>query len=133
MRADVYIAALLALLSAPPLLARDVFVNNTTGDDQANGFAETHNPFGGPMRTIRCGLAALGPGDRLVLANTGAIYHEAIWLSGPRHHGFENRPLVVEGNGAVIDGTVMADDRAWRHYRDDIFAMRPRRLACRRR
>ena len=129
MRLACVFAVCVQLLATPPLLARDVFVNNATGDDQANGLAESHGPFGGPMRTIRCGLAALGPGDRLVLVDTGVAYHESICLSGPNHHGFEGRPLIIDGGGSVIDGTVTAEPGAWHHDRNDIFTMRPRRLA----
>ncbi len=82
----------------------------------------------GPVETIGRGLEIAGRGDRLIIANTGIAYHEMLGLSGPHHSGTAKHPFVVVGNGATIDGTVLAAPGAWRHVAGNTFAMRPRRL-----
>jgi hypothetical protein len=117
-----------SLLLAWPCAARDIYVNNETGDDLANGRAAQQGSVGGPVRSIARALELLGKSDRLVLAATDEPYREPICLSG-RHRGTARYPLVVDGGGAVLDGTVLADERAWQHHEGEVFAMRPRRLA----
>jgi hypothetical protein len=62
------------------------------------------------------------------LANTGEPYREMITLSDVRQRGYPDQPLVIDGNGAVLDGTVMAAPGAWKYENDHIFSFRPRRL-----
>lgn len=123
------LSALLLVVVTAPAAARDVFVNNQTGDDRSTGRTPTVGPMGGPVRTIRCALALVTKGGHIVLAKTDTPYCESICLSGVEHRGFAGRPLVIDGNGATLDGTVVAASGAWKHVRDDVYAMRPRRLA----
>jgi hypothetical protein len=127
-----YCVGLLLLLFSSPVVARDIFVDNATGDDAANGRAAEQSTLGGPVRTIARALELLTNGDRLTLADNDEPYCEPICLSGPRHRGTQRHPLVIDGGGAVLDGTVMAQYGAWRHVRGDVFAMRPQRLTYQR-
>jgi hypothetical protein len=52
-----------------------------------------------------------------------------ISLSDVHHRGYPDQPLVISGNGATLDGTVVAAPGAWRYENDHIFSFRPRRLA----
>lgn len=114
---------------APALCSgRDLFVNNQTGDDRLSGLKQELREDDGPLATISRALKLAGPGDRINVANTGEPYREQLSVFGCDLHGFENRPLTLSGHGAVLDGSVMSADRAWRHVEGDVFAMNPRRL-----
>jgi hypothetical protein len=108
--------------------ARDLFVNNQTGHDDLTGLSVEIKDQDGPVETICCALKLAAPGDRIEIANTGEPYREQVSIFGCNLRGYEDRPLTINGNGAVIDGTVLAADGAWRHVAGDVFAMRPRRL-----
>jgi hypothetical protein len=119
---------LLALIS-PSASARDLFVNNRTGDDASEGYdAHGQGSLTGPMRTIGAALAEARPGDRIVLANTGEAYRESITLFGSQHSGNRRNPFVIQGNGAVLDGTGMIPGHVWEHRGGGVYRFRPRRL-----
>jgi hypothetical protein len=54
-----------------------------------------------------------GRADRIVLANTGVPYREAIGLCGGDHSGGPFNWFVIEGNGATLDGSAPIDPLAW--------------------
>lgn len=104
--------SLVALLAgAIPAAGRDLVVNNATGK---------------PFPTIREALCAAGPGDRIVLVNTGQPYRECITLAGSRVSGSDAGPLVLAGNGAVLDGSAPIPPGAWQNYENTVFRFRPR-------
>jgi hypothetical protein len=106
---------LLCLLSLPArLAARDLFVSNATGNDTNDGASATSlGERQGPFRTISRALRAARNGDRIIVENTGAAYHESLTLQAKRHSGVEGRPFVLVGNGAVLDGTEPVPPNAW--------------------
>ena len=109
--------------------ARDVFVNNNGGDDRATGLlAESSPDMNGPVRTIAKALRLAQLGDRIVLAANEEPYRESISLVGERHSGLEDYPFVIEGNGALLDGSMPVPPNAWNHVRGEIFAFQPPRL-----
>ena len=102
--------------------ARDVFVNNQTGDDRRDGSsAVVIDGAGGPCRSIRRALQLAQHGDRIILAGTDEPYRESITLQAGRHSGVENRPFEIVGNGAVLDGSQPVPKSAWRHVGDEIY------------
>lgn len=107
-------------------LAKDIYVNNLRGDDRFDGLSE-RNAGGeqGPVRTINRALQLADFGDRVVIANEGEPYRESISLYGNRNSGHAELPFLVEGNGAILDGTVPIDHRAWQHVRGDLYRFRP--------
>jgi len=108
---------------------RDVYVDNVAGDDRHSGDAAKPSGTGvGPCRTIARALRSAKRGDQIVLAPTGVPYRESITLEGLRHSGFANRAFVIEGNGAILDGSTPVPGTAWEHYRGDVFRFRPRRM-----
>jgi hypothetical protein len=124
-------AVCLAILIVPSLTeARDIYVDNVGGDDLFNG--STAEPVGvdGPVRTIARALRLAEPHDRVVLANTGTPYRESVSLSG-RHSGSPAVPFVLDGNGAVLDGSAPIDPRLWSPVRGQkgVFRFRPPRMA----
>jgi len=96
----------LTLLAAPMASGRDIHVNNLDGDDSFTGRrAGNLSDWSGPVRSIARALELAVQGDRIVLANSGEPYRESISLAGSRHSGDVLRPLVIEGNGAILDGS----------------------------
>lgn len=117
-----------AALSSSPLLARDYFVNNSTGNDAFSGLQETaETQYAGPLRTIQRALKKVQPGDRIILAKTDEPYREMLSLSGPNHRSDGVNPLVILGNGAVLDGTRPIDPRSWKFVADSVYRYEPRR------
>jgi hypothetical protein len=126
-RMYVLVAMAIAWL-AQPAIAATWYVDNMIGSDDLNGRTAAPRSGDGPFRTIAMALAVAGKGDRVELAATPVPYRELISLSGPRHQGFVDRPFTIAGNGAVLDGTVVAEFGGWQPVGGDLFAMRPRRL-----
>ncbi|REK08961.1 MAG: right-handed parallel beta-helix repeat-containing protein [Planctomycetota bacterium] len=109
--------------------ARDIYVSNLGGDDRRDGTnARSLGARSGPVATISKALRLAQPSDRIVLANTGQPYREALSLVGSQHGGSVLGPLVIEGQGARLDGSVGIPDDQWEHVAGDVFAYRPQRL-----
>jgi hypothetical protein len=129
MRKLLLIAVAVVFTTATSAAARDVFVDNRAGDDHFDARFPT-TQFGlvsGPARTIAKAIRLASAGDRIILANTGVPYQEEVSLSGPRKSGFSFRPLVIEGNGAMLDGSAPAT--GWQPAGGDVFRFRPERMA----
>ncbi len=121
---------LLTLLLAPEAIAKDIHVNNLHGDDTFTGRQTQNLPDrSGPVRSIARALRLASQGDRIVLANTAEPYREAIALSGSRHSGYSFRPFVIEGNGAVLDGSAPVAPETWENHQGPVFRFAPPRLA----
>lgn len=85
------------LLSSVPLLAtpspaRDWIVNPESGADTNEGSAAS------PLATAQAAVDKAGPGDRVVLLPSGAVYPQSIDLSRAPNG------LVLDGNGVALDG-----------------------------
>jgi len=118
----------LSVIAAPEAQGRDIYVNNTGGDDTFTGRAAENVPGReGPVRTIAKALRLAQSGDRIVLANTGEPYRESISFVGSRLGGMAWQPLTLVGNGAVLDGSAPVPPEAWQHHRDNIFRFTPAR------
>lgn len=114
------------LVLAMPAHARDIYVNNVEGDDTSNGGESVNvRTRNGPVRTLAKALRLAMPGDRIVLTNTGLPYRESVSLVGWRNGGSGVHPLVIEGNGAALDGSAPVPPDAWEHYRDAVFRFHP--------
>jgi len=120
----------LAACLASAAAAREIYVNNLDGDDGFTGRqARNMSDGSGPVRSIARALELATSGDRIVLAATGEPYRESISLVGSRHSGYSFGPFVIEGNGAILDGSAPVPPEAWEHYRGPVFRFRPPRLA----
>jgi hypothetical protein len=116
-------AILFAVLPAPVTSARDIFVDNQSGSDRADGSSATS-----ACLTIRRGLALAENGDRILLKKTGQPYRESVTLQASRHSGSATRPFEIVGNGATLDGSVPVPTEAWEHHEGSIFRFRPAAL-----
>lgn len=109
---------------------RDIYVNNITGEDRFSGAQSVATPeMTGPVRTIARALQLASGGDRIVLAATEQPYRESVAIAGTRLSGSLRRPLVIKGNGALLDGSTAVPPEAWQHYRGTVFRFRPARKA----
>lgn len=108
---------------------RDIFVDNTAGDDRSSGGQPVNSIYqNGPVRTIARALRVAGNGDTIVLAKSDVPYRESISLVGSRHSGLPKEPFVIRGNGAILDGSAPVPPQAWEHYRGATFCFRPPRM-----
>ncbi|HZZ29547.1 MAG TPA: right-handed parallel beta-helix repeat-containing protein [Pirellulales bacterium] len=106
--------------------AREIYVNNASGSDLLDGAATSNvNPGQGPFQTIAKALRTAGPGDHIILANTGQPYREAVSLVGSRLSGTAYQPFTIEGNGATLDGTTPVPQNAWEWFSNDVFRFQP--------
>jgi hypothetical protein len=113
------------LLVSSSAAGREIFVNNQAGDDRRAGTVADSQGGLGPCRTIGKALRIAGPGDRIIVANTGEPYRESITLQGARHSGSDAFPFTIVGNGAVLDGTVSLAAASWEYAGNDTFRTRP--------
>ncbi|MGA2035659.1 MAG: right-handed parallel beta-helix repeat-containing protein [Thermoguttaceae bacterium] len=126
------IAAWIAVAWLMPLAAaagRDIYVNNASGDDRFSGDQQRSvSDVLGPVRTIAKALRLAVAGDRIVLAQNDEPYRESFTILGRRLSGTASQPLVIEGNGAVLDGSAPVPPDQWVFYRDNLFRFRPPRM-----
>lgn len=113
--------------------ARDLFVSNTGGDDTFDGLTpQAMGDYIGPTQTINRALHLARKGDRIIIANTGVPYRESIALVGNKHAGDGFRPFIIEGNGAVLDGSIETPLDGWEAFATDEFRFRPERMSFQR-
>ena len=108
--------------------ARDIHVNNVGGNDRSSGMLQASAGGEGPVRTIDRALHLAQVGDRVLLANTGVPYRETMSLSAAQHCGSPGAPLVIEGNGAILDGSQPVPAARWENIGQGVFRFRPQRL-----
>lgn len=129
MRLSVLTFALFMLAAAQTAAARDLFVNNVSGDDHNDALAATFSGNRrGPAQTITKALRVAEAGDRVFLAKTERPYRECVTLQGGRHSGFGSYPFVLDGQGATLDGTRPVPVDAWTHAGGGVFRFQPTRM-----
>lgn len=113
------ISALSLLLAAGggmPAFAKVIYVDNRTGEDVYDGTAaEVSGLRTGPVRSLERAHVLVRPGDTIEIANNGDAYpyYDSLRLIGDRCSGVPSHPVVVNGHGAVIDGSEPVDPAAW--------------------
>jgi hypothetical protein len=122
--------AILTCLLIRPAAARDIFVDNVSGDDKSTGLnSKSTGDTTGPVHSISKALRLATAGDRIVLARSGQPYHECVALVGGRRSGAGRLlPFILDGNGATLDGSAPIPSDGWTHYRDNVFRFRPKTL-----
>jgi len=121
-----FIAAVFWGILGSASIAREIYVNNISGDDKLCGdMAVATTNINGPVRTINKALRLALAGDRVVLANTGQPYRESISLQGERHSSVRENAFVLQGNGAILDGSAPVPDDRWEYVEGDIFRFQP--------
>lgn len=100
------IAAVFAAFFGLAVAADTVYVDNHKGDDRNSGLVPTQ-----PVATFKRAVTLLKPGTTLHLVNTGKSYREMLSLHNIS--GTPARPVVIEGNGAVLSGLTDLDPARW--------------------
>lgn len=124
----VLLSVLVFCFTASAANAADIYVDNLLGDDVFDGLSQ--RPLGvtsGPVKSIGRAVRLVGRGDVIHVANTGVPYYESVDLVGDRNSGFPLTPLVVEGNGAVLDGARTLPPEAWKQVAADVWKFTPTR------
>jgi hypothetical protein len=101
----------------------DIFVNGDTGSDTYDGAAmiligASH----GPVATLHRAIQIWKPGDRIVLHKTARPYREALVLVGV--NGTAAQPVIVEGNGAVLQGLTITSPDQWTDNGNGLISMK---------
>lgn len=123
-------AAAIGVLFAGNAAARDLYVDNVAGDDRRDGASEkVAGVGGGPCKSIRRALELAHNGDRIFLAKTDEPYRESITFQAEKNSGLPDRPFILFGNGAILDGTQEIPRRAWEPAGGNELRFRPRSLA----
>lgn len=100
-------------LCASQLCARTLYVDNVNGSDRYNGLAAVADPAagGGPFQSIAHAFSKAQLSDRIEVINTGVPYRGGNVLN--RVGGTAEKPMVIEGNGAVISGLARVGPGKW--------------------
>jgi hypothetical protein len=109
-------------VTVAPVLAADLYVNNTNGSDSLNGRVPYH--IGGrigPLQTMREALRRVVPGQRIVMVPTPRPYTEDVVVSGSRVRGMRRYPIVIEGNGVEWIGTKPLDVGEFRYLGENLY------------
>ncbi len=116
------------LLCGTPALAEVIYVDNFIGDDAYDGKTATPITRGsGPVRTIARGLQLLQLGQTLNIANRGQPYYQSLELTGGRLSGTPHGAIIVEGNGAELNGSFPIPKTAWRKVEKQLWKFTPLR------
>jgi hypothetical protein len=104
------------VIAASTAGAKEIYVNNQTGSDQATGTADA------PLRSARRAVAMADAGDVIHLLPEGAIYREMITLA-------DKREITIEGHNCVVSGAdpLPADPAAWEKAGEGLHRIRLKR------
>ena len=110
---------LFPLFLAGSLAAKEVYVDNANGNDNAPGTKTS------PVRTIRHAMELLASGDTLHLTPNPQPYTEPIHFSGRNRHlaGNPGRPTIVDGHGARFSGLRHRTASEWTKTGRDIYTL----------
>jgi hypothetical protein len=88
----------------------DLQVDPTKGNDANDGRAK-------PVKTIARAIRLAQPGDTIHL--TPAVYYEsAVFID---KHGEPGKPIILDGHGAVLDGSEPVTAARWRQVAPDLY------------
>ncbi|MDD4870645.1 MAG: right-handed parallel beta-helix repeat-containing protein [Kiritimatiellae bacterium] len=101
---------------------RTLYVNNVTGNDNFDGLKSEPDTDGktGPFATIGKAFASVCTSDHIEIANTGRPYKGRNGLV--KAGGTADKPLLVNGNGALISGLDRVPKEKWNTIRKGIVA-----------
>lgn len=112
MRNSFWCGLVLLFVVAPMSAARDLYVNQITGDERNDGLAAVPGATGvGPVKTIHRAVRSAQPGDTVHLAALDEPYHES-----PVFHDRicpADKPITLDGHGATITGAERMDLATW--------------------
>ncbi|MFO0946851.1 MAG: right-handed parallel beta-helix repeat-containing protein [Planctomycetota bacterium] len=114
----------LSFWATVPAFGIDLFVNNRVGNDRYAGTSPTLDAgLDGPFRTLDGAWQQVKPGDRIILMPTDSPYRVDAVLSGVRVQGRPNFPIILEGNGVELVGTIPIAPEDWRYFRRGAYVL----------
>lgn len=114
------------LLIASTATARTIYVDNQIGVDVNDGTSPTITGLqSGPVRTLRRAQVLVRPGDVIEIANTGVPYYDSLRLVGSQASGVPSQPTVVNGNGAIFDGSDPVTAEQWQPLGKGLWRLDP--------
>ncbi|MCB1231263.1 MAG: right-handed parallel beta-helix repeat-containing protein [Verrucomicrobiae bacterium] len=96
------------------IFATDLYVDPKTGNDAADGDAAA------PLESIAMAIKRAIAGDTIYL-----VHHGERWTDLPTFHsksGEPGKPIVLDGQGAVLDGSEPLDPAQWTDLGDGLFS-----------
>lgn len=104
-----------------PAIAAELEVDNLRGSDlQANTGGQR---LQAPYRTIQRAIDHAIVGDTIKLRVTGQPYRECVSINTRNDLGTRDFPLIIDGNGATLDGTKPLGVLDWTAMGGDLFEM----------
>jgi len=100
---------------------RVLYVNNETGSDFFDGLSPEPNkevPGKGPFASLQKAFSSVVTSDQISVANTGKPYPGGNSLS--QAGGTAERPMVIDGHGAVISGLDIIPAKSWKKLQNNI-------------
>ncbi len=116
------IQTLLSLMPARNAYAENLLVDNVRGSDQQR--RDSGGELRSPFRTLQKAIDSVEIGDMITVTNTGVPYHETVSLGTQRRLGTARFPLVIEGNGAIFDGSQELTNFDWEGAGSDLFELK---------
>lgn len=101
---------LIAFLFPAGAMSRDLHVDPVTGSDSNDGVSA-------PVKSIARGIRLAKPGDTVYLA-PGRYYQSAVFHE---KHGTEKQPIVLDGQGAILDGSEPVTSSEWEQVAPGLF------------
>lgn len=100
----------ISLGTAPSLVARDLVVDPDVGDDHFDGVAK-------PVKSIARAIRLVRPGDTIHLKPI--VYRD--WAAFYDKQGEPDRPIILDGHGATLDGCDPLEPSAWKEETPGLF------------
>jgi len=105
-----------------PVMATELEVDNLRGSDlQANTGGQR---LQAPYRTLQRAIDHAIVGDTIKLRVTGEPYRECVSINTRNDFGARDFPLIIDGNGATLDGTKPLGVLDWRAVGGDLFELK---------
>ncbi len=109
LRIFLHLFILVAVAGVAP--GRSLYVDPRNGSDASDGLVAEPAGASGPVATIKRAVALAQPGDVILLIPGASPYYEQVFFADKS--GGEGEPIVLDGQGATIDGTVPIQPEEW--------------------
>lgn len=99
--------------------AREIHVNPQTGANSNDGLAAEPAGGSGPVASIQRAVALAQPGDTISLDADSTPYYEQVFFADKS--GTAEAPIILDGQGATIDGSVPIVRDEWEEVSDGLY------------
>tara|TARA_R100000027_G_scaffold37442_1_gene27541 strand:- start:20248 stop:21666 length:1419 start_codon:yes stop_codon:yes gene_type:complete len=97
--------------SSSVAISRDLYVDPSQGNDRADGLSSAVEAGSGPVATIRRAVQMAEPGDVIrIVEGIDRVYEQVLFAE---KSGTKEEPIVFDGQGAIIDGSVPIVREEW--------------------